>query len=421
MAVARRRAWRSRPRAVAAGAVVAVALAVVVFAFTPAGARLAGLADRGARLVAPPGWTSWRVATRVLAAHPLTGVGPEGYRIAFGAHVDAAYERHHGRDPLPDRAHSGPLDVALAGGPLGLAAWTALLLLIGRGVWRSLRNGPPWLVGAAAGLVAHWAGQLFLFPLAELEPIAWLLAGVVLVGSARPDDLRRFDVPRVAPIALGFAALVALAVGGLSVGAVCRAEVAATHLGHGASAARTAEWAAEDAVPLRPDVVRTHLLLARTRLEAGRGYQAALVEVDRASRRSPGDPVVRLTRAGATSWSGRRPPRCPRTPRRPGRRRSSCWTRIRRGDAWWLRGRAAALAGRTTDAEGSLRRAASLAPHEPGPLLDLALLQAAQGRGDEARAPPWTRPKHARPTTPGWSPPGGRWPGPGDETTAGAR
>ena len=56
-----------------------------------------------------------------------------------------------------------------------------------------------------------------------------------------------------------------------------------------------------------------------------------------------------------------------------------------RADAWWLRGRAAVLAGRDTDAERSLRRAASLAPREPGALLDLAVLLALEGRADEAR------------------------------------
>lgn len=384
VAAARRRTWLDRPQLAAVGVGAAAVLLLAIAAVTPAGARLMSLGDRGA-----PGGAArvdeWRVATRVLVAHPVTGVGPEGYRIAFGEHVDAAYERDHGRDPLPDRAHSGPLDVALAGGPLGLVAWMAFLVLVGQVLWRSLRDGRPWLAGAAAGLVAHWVGQLFLFPLAELEPIAWLLAGVVLVASARRDDLRRFDVPRAVPMTVGLVAVVALVAGGLGVAADRRADAAATHLGSGLARARTAERAAEDAVTLRPDVVRTRLLLARTRLDAGRGYRSALVEVDRAARLSPGDPVVRLTRLRyLVEWAA-----ATQVPAHA----EAAWTASVellaqdpvRADAWWLRGRAAVLAGRDTDAERSLRRAASLAPREPGALLDLAVLLALEGRADEAR------------------------------------
>src|SRR3546814_495282 len=49
------------------------------------------------------------------------------------------------------------------------------------------------LAGLAAGLVAHWSGQLFLFPLVELEPLAWLLAGtlVAATGSTPEPAARR--------------------------------------------------------------------------------------------------------------------------------------------------------------------------------------------------------------------------------------
>src|SRR3546814_15208205 len=74
----------------------------------------------------------WRIAARALADHPIAGVGPEGYRIAFADAVDADYQRAHGRDQQPDRAHAAPLDVALAGGLPALAAWFAVMAQIGR-------------------------------------------------------------------------------------------------------------------------------------------------------------------------------------------------------------------------------------------------------------------------------------------------
>jgi O-antigen ligase len=116
----------------------------------------------------------WRVAARVVRAHPVLGVGPEGYRIAFAKAVDTRYERAHGRDPLPDRAHSAVLDIAATTGLLGLAAYVAILVTIGRRVARAGN------IGIALGLLAYLVQSLFLFPLSELDPIAWLLAGLVI-------------------------------------------------------------------------------------------------------------------------------------------------------------------------------------------------------------------------------------------------
>src|SRR5690606_33495626 len=106
-------ARRRRPAGPAAAAAAAVAAALV--AGGPVGERLASAvapAEAGGR----GRLDEWRVAGRVVADPPVLGGGPEGYRVAFATGVDAAYERAHGRGPQPDRAHSTPLDVALAGG-----------------------------------------------------------------------------------------------------------------------------------------------------------------------------------------------------------------------------------------------------------------------------------------------------------------
>jgi O-antigen ligase/Flp pilus assembly protein TadD len=383
--VARRRTVLAHPRRAAlVGAATAVAVGLVLV-LTPAGDRLGSLSDPGA-----PGGAGrldeWRVAGRVLVDHPVTGVGPEGYRIAFGGEVDERYEQRHGRDPLPDRAHSGPLDVALAGGPLGLAAWVAVLGLIGRSLLRALRGGRPWMAGLAAGLVAHWVGQLVLFPLAELEPVAWLLAGVVVAGEARPAEVRSFAVPRPAVALLGGLAVVAVVAGGLDVAADRRAETAATLLGRGPTSAPAAERAAEDAVRLRPDVIRYRLLLATARTSAGRGTVRALDEVDQALDLSPDDPVLVRTRveylverAAATQ--------VPAHARRAWRAAVDLTERDpNRSAAWRLRGRAAVLIGSTDRAEAALERGAHLAPRDPDPLVDLALVLLDDGRTAEAES-----------------------------------
>ncbi len=306
-----RRAWvRSHAGTMLAG----VALLAVAVLLSPAADRLAALGDADAaggqgRL------DEWRVASRVVLDHPVTGVGPEGYRIAFAEGVDPAYEREHGRDQQPDRAHSAPLDIALSAGLPGLAAWLALVGLVGRSVLAALRSGPAWRRGVAAGLVAHLAGQLLLFPLAELEPIAWLLAGVV-VGSRpsvssfsvdlldqergrRPENvLGGRDVPLAARIGAGLlaaGAVVALVAGITDVRADRRAGSAADALARGDT--QGAADASVDAADQRPDVVRLHVLAAAAVVADEQGALAGLRHLERALDVSPGDPIVLLARA----------------------------------------------------------------------------------------------------------------------------
>lgn len=290
VAVARRRSGGSERRAwrlAVVGAAVAV-LAVV----TPAGGRIADAFDADAA-----GGTGrldeWRVASRVLLDHPVLGVGPEGYRVAFAEGVDDAYEREHGREPLPDRAHSAPLDIALAGGFPALVAWLAVLALVGGHVRRALRDDRSWLRGMAAGLAAYAVGALLLFPLAELEPVAALLAGIVV--GATTDAGRPRALPRVAALPLLGLAGVALVAGGLDV-AADRTAAAATEA---ARDGRTGDALhdAERAAALRPDEVRLHLLVADAALADERGFVVALTAVDDALDLSPGDPIARRRRA----------------------------------------------------------------------------------------------------------------------------
>src|SRR5690606_4097077 len=80
--------------------------------------------------------------------------------------------------------HSVVLDVAATGGIVGLVAWGAVMAFVARALWRSAR-GSAWTTGLAVGLAAHWVGQLFLFPVVEIEPWAWLLAGYLIGRSGR--------------------------------------------------------------------------------------------------------------------------------------------------------------------------------------------------------------------------------------------
>jgi len=390
VAVAARPGWRPslRSRRTRARSLVGVAAAVLVLAVSGGGARL-GRAftddDGGVR----GRLDEWAVAVRVVAAHPLVGVGPEGYRIAFPEEVDAAYERAHGREVMPDRAHSFVLDVAAATGLPGLALFVAVVALAGARALRAVRRGPPWLAGVGLGLVAYGVQQLFLFPLAEVDPVAWLLAGVVVAGAPSAARAQRPLVLRVPrPVALVPAGLtvVALVAGLADVAADRRARTALTALDQGRAGAAVA--AGEGAAGLRGDVLRYRLVAAEALEAQGTvvGLRAALGQVDEALEVSPGDPVVRARRAellaalaarsgvaddvdaALRAWQDA----VARDPHNAQHRLSF--------------GVLLAGVGRAEEAEAQWRLAEDLAPSSPAPSLDLALLYLRGGRLDEARA-----------------------------------
>jgi hypothetical protein len=302
---AHRELWalvRHRRWAAGAGLAAAAAALAAVALLTPVGPRIAALDDTDAaggqgRL------DEWRVATEVALDHLPFGVGPEGYRVVFAEGLDLDYVREHGRDQTTDRAHSAPLDVLLAGGLVALAAWALLGTLVARSAWSLLRSGPGWQRGLAAALVAHGVGLLALFPIMELEPVAWLVAGLVL--GARPVPLllrqghslssRRRVVARPLVGALAVAAVAALATGVLDVVADHRARSAADALARGDT--DRALVSADDAADLRPDIVRLHLLAARAAVADERGSLAGLQRVEEALDVSPRDPVALLERS----------------------------------------------------------------------------------------------------------------------------
>ena len=355
--------WVRRPRVtprVAAAVAVGTAAVVVGLAFAT------GVAGRVPDVVedrqggARGRLDEWRVATRVITRHPVLGVGPEGYRIAFGRAVDDDYERAHGRDPLPDRAHSAPLDVAATTGLPGLVAYGALVLTTGALVLRALRHAPPARAGAAAGLVAYATQALFLFPVAELEPVAWLLAGTVVATGDRSLALRpRRWMPAVA----GGLAAVALVAGVLDVVADRRArDIVASDTVDPTGAAR-----------LRPDALRYRLAAAR-QLPPAR----AIAQLDRALDVSPRDPVVRSERARILLELD--------PPLALAALQDLAADDPRNAEVLLRLGLAHARTAHPADAERMWKRAEYLAPKSAAASTNLALAYAQQGRWPAAAA-----------------------------------
>jgi Flp pilus assembly protein TadD len=286
---------------IGAGAVVGVLLMVAVF--TPAGARAWSLTDVSDGVVAGR-IDEWQVGLRALADTGTVGVfghGPENYRTVFGEHVDQAYVMDHGRDTFTDRAHNSGLDVALAGGLVSAAGWMAVLAVLGRDAWTALRTAGSTDTALAAGLVAYFVQGFFLFPLAEVEPVVWIIAGVFLARTRTASDPTTTSPSTSTGLAsavaggLALAAAVAFAVVGVL-------DVLADHRIRSAASTESAAVAldhADAARRLRPDSIRYHFAAARIAASQpnGAGVDDAIERIEDGLAWSPVDPALRHERS----------------------------------------------------------------------------------------------------------------------------
>jgi O-antigen ligase/Flp pilus assembly protein TadD len=389
----RARAGRRRwGRGFAAAGVIAVAVVGVAGATGVAGRLGATFNDRNGG--AKGRVDEWRVAAGVVADHPLTGTGPEGYRIAFGRAVGDRYEQVHGRDPLPDRAHSAVLDVAATTGLPGLVAYGVLLMITGRMVVRAVRRPDDERenrrklrdVGVAVGLLAYATQSFFLFPIAELDPVAWLLAGTLVgsvAGRAVGERAMRGGARRGLKVAVaGMAAMLALVAGTLDVAADRAAKTTLARAG------RDRVDDPERAAKLRPDQVRYRLVAARADEAVGSsaGLDRAIDELEQASNVSPEDPVVRAEHARLLLARAQRTENPRHIARARGELEKLAIDDPRNAEGLLRLGVARALDDDEQGAEQAWREAERLAPRNAAASVDLTLLYLGQGRAAEAKA-----------------------------------
>jgi Lipid A core - O-antigen ligase and related enzymes len=287
--VQRRHAIRRHRAPVVATGVALAAIAVTLMVATPLGSRAASTFDLRRGTTAGR-FDEWRVATRVIAEHPLVGVGPEGYRVVFPQAVDAAYVRRYGVAVYPDRAHNGVLDVTVVGGLAAGLLYAALLALAVRHAWRAMAIRDLLDVALGAAVLAYVVQQQFLFPLAELDPVLWVLVGMLVARTSRAP---RCAIVRArwlfAPIAVltCFAALYGArdVLSDRALRRAVRAPDAATALQHADAATR-----------LRPDSIRAWYVAARLSERGGAltDVDAALDRTLQGLDRSPRDPALRV-------------------------------------------------------------------------------------------------------------------------------
>jgi hypothetical protein len=277
-------------------AAAAFALAVLVAAL-PMGPRLLATLDDGHSSLGGR-IDEWRVAVQVVADHPGLGVGPEGYRLVAPEHLDVEYSQRYGREVVVDRAHDGVLDVAVSGGLPAAALYVGLLAVVAVRLWRARRDASALTAGTAVGALAYGVQQIVLFPLAEVDPLAWVLVGVALVpvglgaGPSAGRSTRRGIGSVAVATLLGGLAVATVVVGSLDV--VSDREMATAQGALGAGSQRTALIAADRATELRPDSIDAWYLAARVAAAGGSliDVDVALDRVGSGLARSPRDPAL---------------------------------------------------------------------------------------------------------------------------------
>ncbi len=251
------------------------------------------------------GWSSrldeWELAVRVIARRPLLGYGPEGYRIAAFSAVDDDYVRRFGEVAAVDRAHSGVLDVAVSSGVPAALLYVAVLVVVVSAAVSVIRAGGASERGLAAAVIAYAVGQQFLFPIAEIDPLFWLLAGVVSARARTRRDATPAGLsPSIAvPGAVGRVAT-AMLVSLTIVGAVLGVRSVAADR-HAADASHAADrndavessMQAEDLAPLDARHA-LHTAQLSSGLATLNGVDVAIDAVERAEGISPNDPTVRF-------------------------------------------------------------------------------------------------------------------------------
>jgi O-antigen ligase/Flp pilus assembly protein TadD len=275
---------------------VATALVILVLVASPAGSRIRSVFDPD-DTAARGRLDEWRIAAELLVERPILGAGFEGYRIVFPAAVDEAYERTYGRQVTPDRAHSGLLDVGVTTGVPGM-----LLYLVGLG-WllktaaATLRSRNPLLIAIAAGVVGYIAQQQLLFPLAEVDPAFWVMAGLLVAGARTRDEQIAIARSTTMVVVASIIAVFGLVGGFQDVRADRLAEQALAS--SAAGRAEEAIDAADKASGLRPDSIRYPVVAGAVVAGTGtaQGFEMAVDRIESALEISPGDPILLIRRA----------------------------------------------------------------------------------------------------------------------------
>jgi O-antigen ligase len=151
----------------------------------------------------------WDLTRRMIADHPLTGVGAGNFTIRLHEYFDADFQFARIHTTNWTQPHNDPLWVWAEKGVFGLAAFVGIFGAALAAIRSILKSSPTrtdaWLaVGILVSLVASTVGSLFDFPLERVShqvTLAVLLAAVVVMRrqAARASDSLEPPAPRPVP------------------------------------------------------------------------------------------------------------------------------------------------------------------------------------------------------------------------------
>jgi O-antigen ligase len=378
---------RDRSRRVRAGALGFAVVAVLAVLVSPLRDRAlsVGRTDTGSNAIRAQ---LYGRGLQLVGERPLLGFGPDATATALPRVLTDEFERKVTRKFEPDRIHNVELDMAVSGGVPAMLLYLAVVGLIAVRAWRRRKALP---LGLAAACLGYFVQLQVGFPLADVDAIAWLLAGVLVAA-----DGRVFRMPKLVGGSLRTGFVIVAVLAGIW-------QVRAVGADHLLGRAVTAESQGDDGAAVRlytraakqaTDRAQGWQALARFGLRAaGRGHSEYLSGSASAAKRAlslvPNEPTYRLDDLDLRLQIA-----IERRDRAALAAVAADAKRLVDDDrssaaAWFLRGSVEAAGGNTATAVTAWERSADLAPWAVGPRLNLA--SAAASQGDRATAERWYR------------------------------
>ena len=130
----------------------------------------------------------WTIGRRIVADHPLAGVGPDMIKEVYASYRPAVYV-----NPTNPHLHNVPIQIAAERGLPALAAWLWFVAVALRDLWRQVRLGPMKAVAAAglAAVIAMLAAGMFEYNFGDSEFLMLLLGLMTLPFAAARDGSGR--------------------------------------------------------------------------------------------------------------------------------------------------------------------------------------------------------------------------------------
>lgn len=118
----------------------------------------------------------WKGAMALIAQSPILGGGPGCFITRF-APFNEGYQAVSNTDVMVDFAHNDFLNIGVCTGLVGLGLYVAFLVALVVRCLRAIKHCPVLLI-LLAGILGYLAYSFFVFSIAIVSPLFWVMAGV---------------------------------------------------------------------------------------------------------------------------------------------------------------------------------------------------------------------------------------------------